>query len=68
MKISSSDEVTIPGITNNNKLTFKNHADEVFKKSSQKLDALRRIKPILSKEKARLLVNAFINCQLFTLL
>ena len=34
-----------------------------MQKSIYKLYALRRIRPFLSKEKARLLANAFIDCQ-----
>ena len=63
MKITSTDEVTLLGASIDNKLTCKNHIDELCRRASYKLYALRRIKPFLSKEKARLLANAFINCQ-----
>ena len=63
MKITSTDEVRLHGVSIDNKLTFKNHIDELCRRASYKLYALRRIKPFLSKEKARLLANAFINCQ-----
>ena len=61
MEITSTDEVTLLGVSNDNKLTFKNHIDELFRKGSYKAHVLRLIRPFLSKEKARLLANAFIN-------
>ena len=63
MKFTSTDEVTLHGVSIGNKLTFKNHIDESCRKASYKLHALRLIRPFWSKEKARLLANAFINCQ-----
>ena len=62
MKIKST-KVTLPGVSIDNKLMFKNHTDELCRKASYKPHALRRIRPFLTKEKARLLANAFINCQ-----
>ena len=59
---------TTLGVTNNKKLTFKNHVVEGFKISSYILHFLCCIKQFLSKERARLLANAFINCQFFTFL
>ena len=61
MEITPTDEVTLLGVSNDNKLTFKNHIDELCRKASYKPHALRLIRPFLSKEKARLLANAFIN-------
>ena len=61
MVITSTDEVTLLGVSIDNKLTFKNHIDKLYRKASYKLYALRRIRPFLSK--ARLLANVFINCQ-----
>ena len=63
MEITSTDEVTLLGVSIDNKVTFKNHIDELYRKISYKLHALRRIRTSLSKGKARLLANAFINCQ-----
>ena len=63
MKITSTDEVTLLGVSIDNKLTFKNQTDELCRKASYKFYAVRHIRPFLSKEKARLLANSFINCQ-----
>ena len=63
MEITSTDEVTLLGVSIDNKLTFKNHIDKLCRKASYKLYVLRHIRPFLSKEKARLLANAFIDCQ-----
>ena len=63
MKITSTDEFTLLGVSIDNKLAFKNHIDELCRKASYKLHALLRIRPLLSKEKARLLANTFVNCQ-----
>ena len=62
-KPTSTDQVTLLGVTIDNKLKFKNHIDELCRKASYKLHALRDIRPFSSKEKARLLANAFVNCQ-----
>ena len=59
-EITSTDEVTLLGVSNDNKLIFKDYIDELCRKTSYKLRALRRIRPFLSKEKARLLGNVFI--------
>ena len=61
-KNSFTDEVTLLGVTTDNKLTFKNNSDELCRKASYKLHALRRMRHYLSK-KATLLENAFVNCQ-----
>ena len=61
MEITSTNEVTLLGVSVDNKLTFKNHIDELCRKASYKQHALRRVIPFLSKEKAKLLGNAFIN-------
>ena len=63
MKTMSIDEVTLIGVFIDNKLTFKNHNDEPYRRASYKFHSLCRITHFLSKEKCRLLANAFINCQ-----
>ena len=62
MENTSTDEVTLLGVSIDNKLTFKNYIDELCRKASYKRHALRRIRPFLSRDKTRLLANAFINC------
>ena len=60
IRISSTDEVTLLGATTDNKLTFNNNIDKLCRKASCKLHALCPIRSFLSKEKARLLTDAFI--------
>ena len=45
------DKVTLLGVSIDNKLTIKNHIDELCRKASYKLYAMRRIRPFLLKEK-----------------
>ena len=61
--IPSSNEVKLLGITIDNQLKFKKYIEELCKKSSYKLHALRRIRGYLTVEKARILANAFIDSQ-----
>ena len=63
MKITPTDEVTLLSVFIDNKLTFKNHIDELCRKASYRLHTLRLTRPFLSKVKARLLANSFISCQ-----
>ena len=63
MKISSADKVTLLSVTTDNKLTLKNYIDELRREAPYTFHALGRIRSFLSKEKARLLANAFINFQ-----
>ena len=63
MKVSPTDKITLLGVFIDNKLKLRNHIDELCRKASYKLHALCLIRPFLSKEKARLLANAFINCR-----
>ena len=51
------------GITIDNELRFKKHIEDICKNASYKLHALRRIRGYLTAEKARILANAFIDCQ-----
>ena len=51
MNITSTDEVTLLGVTIDNKLTFRNHIDELCRKASNKLLILRRIRPFYQKKK-----------------
>ena len=52
MVITSTDEVTLLGVSIDNKLTFKNHIYELSRKASYKLHALRRIRPFFVKRKS----------------
>ena len=61
--IPSSNEVKLLGITIDNQLKFKKYIEELCKKSSYKLHALRRIRGYLTVEKARILAYAFIDSQ-----
>ena len=61
--ITCSNEVKLLGITIDNQLNFKKYIEELCKKASYKLHALRRIRGYLTVEKARVLANAFINSQ-----
>ena len=61
--IPSSNEVKLLGITIDNQLKFKKHIEELCKKSSYKLHALRRIRGYLTVEKARMLAYTFIDSQ-----
>ena len=44
-------------------LTFKNHIDNLVRKTQYKLHALRRIRKFLTIEKAKILGNTFIDSQ-----
>ena len=59
--IPCSNEVKLLGITIDNELKFKKHIEDLCKKASYKLHALRRIRGYLAVEKARIRVNAFID-------
>ena len=61
--ISCSNEIKLLGITIDNELKFKKHIENLCKKASYKLHALRRIRGYLTVEKARILANAFIDSQ-----
>ena len=61
--IPCSNEVKLLGITIDNELKFKKHIEDLCKKASYKLHALRRIRGYLAVEKARIPANAFIDSQ-----
>ena len=61
-EINNSREIEL-GIVIDNQLKFKKHIENLCKKASFKLHALRRIRKFLTTEKARILANAFINSQ-----
>ena len=63
VKIKTSNEVTLLGIKSDKNLTFKRHIGELCRRASYRLHTLRRLRKYLTVEKAKLLVNTFINSQ-----
>ena len=57
------NEVKLLGIAIGKELKFKKHVEDLCKKASYKLQAIRRIRGYLAVEKARILANAFIDSQ-----
>ena len=51
MEITYTAEVTLLGVSIDNKLTFQNHIDELCRRASHKFHALHHIRPFLSKKK-----------------
>ena len=51
------------GVSIDNKLTFKNHIDDLRRRASSKLHVLLRIRPFFIKRKSQAFPNVFINCQ-----
>ena len=60
-KTNNSREIQLLGIATDNQLKFKKHIENLCKKASFKLHALRRKRKFLTVEKA--LANVFINSQ-----
>ena len=63
IKIRESPSVTLPGLTIDNQLTFKDHISILCQRANLKLHALRRMRKYLPTMKPKLLYNAFINNQ-----
>ena len=63
IKVEASDDVLLLGITIDKKLTFKQHVENLCRKAQYKLQVLRRIRKFHTKEKAKMLDNAFIDSQ-----
>ena len=61
--IKNSKEEKVLGITFDNKLSFESHVTKICNTASQKLHALARISNLMSMEKRKILMNAFINSQ-----
>ena len=57
------NELKLLRITIDNELKFRKHIEELCRKPTYKLHALRRISRYLTVEKARILVNAFMDSQ-----
>ena len=62
-EINNSRETELLGIVIDNQLKFQKHSENLCKKASFKLHALRRIRKFLTVKKARILANAFRNSQ-----
>ena len=62
-EIKNSSEVELLGITIDSQLKFKKHIDNLCRKASYKLHALRGIRNFLKIENTKMLANAFINSQ-----
>ena len=60
ISIEVKDTVKLLGIFIDNKLRFKSHVEKKCQKASNKIRALRRIRPFLSLETAKTLCNAYI--------
>ena len=60
ISIKSVEVVKLLGVQIDSKLSFLPHVKELCKKSNQKIRALRRIRPFITKNKAKLLVNSYI--------
>ena len=63
IKVEARDDILLLGITIDKKLTFKQHIENLCRKVQYKLHALRRIRELLTIEKAKILGNAFIDSQ-----
>ena len=61
--ISCSSEETLLGILIDNKLTFDPHVEQLCKKATQKLHALKRIAQYMSIKQRKLIMNTFIKSQ-----
>lgn len=63
VSLTESTHVTLLGVDIDNKLIFNQHIDKLCTRASFKLHALRRLRPYLSEEKAKVLSTSFIKCQ-----
>ena len=61
--IECSNSVKLLGITIDNKLNFDEHLNKLCKKASQKIHALARISNVMSNDKLRIIMKAFIESQ-----
>ena len=58
--IKCTNTVKLIGVTLDNKLSFRNHVEEICKKANQKTKALLRIRNHLTQDRAYLLYKTFI--------
>ena len=59
----SVSSVTLLGITIGSKLSFKEHVNDIIKKAYYKLYVLKRLRKLLTKEKAKILACSMIETQ-----
>ena len=59
IKVETSDDVLLLGITIDKKLTIKQHIENLCRKAQYKLHALKCIRKFLTIEKTKILGNAF---------
>ena len=63
IQVEASDDVLLPGIAIDKKLTFKQHVQNLCGKVQYELHALRRIRKFLTTEKAKILDTVFLDSQ-----
>ena len=63
--IEKSQKVVLLETINNDKLSFKTHIENIYRKAKYKLHALQHIRNYLSTDKAKILCNTFINSQFY---
>ena len=61
--IESKDEQILLGITIDSSLTFENRINSIWKKVSQKLNALAKITPYMNIQKRRTIMKSFVTSQ-----
>ena len=61
--MKNSKEQKILGVTIDNKLTFKSHIKNLYKKASQKIGALSRLSNHLNDYQERLILNSVVKSQ-----
>ena len=63
INIESEKEQVLLGITIDSNLTFENHIHNIFKRASQKLNALAKIAPSMNMQKRRIIMKFFVTSQ-----
>ena len=63
IQVEASDDVLLPGIAIDKKLTFKQHIQNLCRKAQYELHALRRMRKFLTTEKAKILDTVFLDSQ-----
>ena len=56
-------EQVLLGITIDSNLTFENHINNIFKRASQKLNALAIVAPYMNMQKRRIIMKSFVTSQ-----
>ena len=59
----SEKEQVLLGITIDSNLTFENHINNIFKRASQKLNALAIDAPYMNMQKRRIIMKSFVTSQ-----